>query len=315
MHKRKKNWGGGGGKLIKYSLLYVLFSTYVPFYFLQIDMIDDINDEFGTEYEYDAPWEEVLAPGTLPISPQGVQGGVGGGDVGDPTSPRAAPVDLGRLEGLLAGADLPSDDEEDEDYAISSGSDSDREGGGNDSAGIGSGGGSSSGDSENDSGNDDSDNSSLASEDLGGEILDVEMTDAERTAFAQRYAMVESDADDSDNSAGKLIVQGKRRRTAVDYKALNQEMFGDAETPVSGGLISEGEGEDEEDEGWSPRVQARKAREERARLKKEEEEESEEEDSEGQQQQEEEDGGNAAASVEEKEKNEDVEEEDAATEK
>ncbi|KAL4521386.1 hypothetical protein Ndes2437B_g08023 [Nannochloris sp. 'desiccata'] len=278
----------------------------------KIDMIDDINDEFGTEYEYDAPWEEVLAPGTFPISPQGVEGGGGcGGGGGDPTSPRAAPVDLGRLEGLLAGADLPSDDEEDEDYAISSGSDSGIEGiedggGGEDGGSAGS--GSDDGDGDNDSENDDSDNSSLASEDLGGEILDVEMTDAERTAFAQRYAMVESDDDDSNNSAGKLIVQGKRRRTAVDYRALNQEMFGDAETPVAGGLISEGEGEDEEDEGWSPRVQARKAREERARLKKEEEEEESEEEESGQQQEEREDGGDAAPSGAEEEKNE----EDAA---
>jgi hypothetical protein len=277
-------------------------------------MIDDINDEFGTEYEYDAPWEEVLAPGTLPISPQGV-GGIGGGIGGDPTSPRAAPVDLGRLEGLLAGADLPSDDEEDEDYAISSGSDSEGGGGGDGDGGDVSGGSEEdgSGDNENDSDNDNSndDNSSLASEDLGGEILDVEMTDAERIAFAQRYAMVESENDSDNDSAGKLIVQGKRRRTAVDYRALNQEMFGDAETPVAGGLISEGEEEDEEDEGWSPRVQARKAREEKARLKKEEDEDSEEEQDSGQEE-EEEDGGDAAAAVasEEEEQGEEGEEEE-----
>jgi hypothetical protein len=33
-----------------------------------------------------------------------------------PGSPRAAAVDLNRLDNLLEGADLPSDDEEDEDY-------------------------------------------------------------------------------------------------------------------------------------------------------------------------------------------------------
>jgi hypothetical protein len=258
-------------------------------------MIDDINDEFGTEYEYEATWEEVLAPGTLPISPPGV-GGVGG----DPTSPRAAPVDLNRLEGLFAGADLPSDDEEDEDYAVSSGS-SDSEGG---NRGGGGGGSSGSDDGDNDksnNGDSDDENSSLASEDLGGEILDVEMTDAERTAFAQRYAMVESDDEDSDDSGRKLIVQGKRRRTAVDYRALNQEMFGDAETPVAGGMISEGEGDEEEDEGWSPRVQARKAREERARLKKEEEEEEESDDEE---EEEEDNDGDAAASDDKEEEEE-----------
>lgn len=74
----------------------------------KIDMIDIINDEFGTEYEYDTPWEQVLAPGTLPVSPNAADLGV--------SSPRHAPVDLGRLEGMLAGADLPSEDEEDEDY-------------------------------------------------------------------------------------------------------------------------------------------------------------------------------------------------------
>ena len=33
-----------------------------------------------------------------------------------PGSPRAATVDLNRLDALLQGADLPSEDEEDEDY-------------------------------------------------------------------------------------------------------------------------------------------------------------------------------------------------------
>ena len=264
----------------------------------QIDMIDDINDEFGTDYEYETPWEEVLAPGTLPISPQNA-----GGINGDPTSPRGVPVDLDRLEGLLAGADLPSDDEEDEDYAISGSSDSEgAAGGGSGEEGEED---SDGGSGDNDGSDDSDDDGSLVSEDLGGEILDVEMTDAERTAFAQRYAMVESD--DSDDSAGKLIVQGKRRRTAVDYKALNQEMFGDAETPVAGGLISEGEEEDEEDEGWSPRVQARKAKEERARKKKEEEEEEEDSEEEGDEDKEEEDAGDAAQDEEEEEKEEEEE--------
>ena len=72
-------------------------------------MIDIINDEFGTDYEYEDPWTKVLSPETLPISPHGVAGG--------PGSPRAAPVDLGRLDSMLA-ADLPSEDEEDEDYQV-----------------------------------------------------------------------------------------------------------------------------------------------------------------------------------------------------
>lgn len=78
-------------------------------------MIDIINDEFGTEYEYEEPWDKILAPGTIPVSPGAVDMAAGGAG-GVPMSPRGAPVDLDRLEGLLAGADLPSDDEDDEDY-------------------------------------------------------------------------------------------------------------------------------------------------------------------------------------------------------
>lgn len=44
-----------------------------------MDMIDLINDEFGTSYDDDAPWTEVLAPGTLPHSPRGADGGALGG--------------------------------------------------------------------------------------------------------------------------------------------------------------------------------------------------------------------------------------------
>jgi len=34
-----------------------------------MDMIDLINDEFGTTYEDDTPWAQVLLPSTLPRSP------------------------------------------------------------------------------------------------------------------------------------------------------------------------------------------------------------------------------------------------------
>lgn len=39
-----------------------------------MDMVDLINDEFGTEYEDDTPWQQILAPGTLPRSPAQAQG-------------------------------------------------------------------------------------------------------------------------------------------------------------------------------------------------------------------------------------------------
>ena len=35
----------------------------------QMDMIDLINDEFGTLYDDDTPWQQILAPETLPHSP------------------------------------------------------------------------------------------------------------------------------------------------------------------------------------------------------------------------------------------------------
>ncbi len=38
---------------------------------LQMDMIDLINDEFGTSYDDDTPWAQILLPGTLPRSPRG----------------------------------------------------------------------------------------------------------------------------------------------------------------------------------------------------------------------------------------------------
>lgn len=42
-----------------------------------MDMLDLINDEFGTEYEDDTPWQQILEPGTLPRSPQQAGGPVG----------------------------------------------------------------------------------------------------------------------------------------------------------------------------------------------------------------------------------------------
>jgi len=81
--------------------------SYPPIDPSQIDMLDIINDEFGTDYDYDTPWDQVLAPGTIPLSPTTADA---------EGLPQSAPVDLTRLESMLAGADLPSEDDEDEDY-------------------------------------------------------------------------------------------------------------------------------------------------------------------------------------------------------
>ena len=64
----------------------------------------------------------------------------------------------------------------------------------------------------------------------------------------------DDDDDDADSSERRLkdamnaepeVLQGKRRRTAVDYRKLNDEMFGDAEA-------FEGEADDEAEGGWGP---------------------------------------------------------------
>ena len=125
--------------------------------------------------------------------------------------------------------------------------------------------------------------------------------------------MVES-SDEDDSSGNKLIVEGKRRRVAVDYKALNQEMFGDEETPEVAELLGAiEEEEEEEDEGWSPRAQAKKARMERLKRKKEEEEEesasdadSDDAEEESGEQEEKEDVGNAGVKEDEAQKEEGI---------
>jgi len=70
------------------------------------------------------------------------------------------------------------------------------------------------------------------------------------------------DVPDSEEESGPaLIVEGKRRRFTVDYKALNQQMFGDLGSPdIDAGVKDDDAEEDEDDEVWSPRVQALKAR-------------------------------------------------------
>jgi hypothetical protein len=202
----------------------------------KIDLIDSINEEFGTEYEYNVPWDQILVSDTLPPSPR---------LAADQGLVNHQTIDLGRLEGLLEGADLPSEDEDDEDYkASSSGSES----------------GSLSGErphgelddiKRNDGKGEKSEDSvSLISEDPGTALADVDEDDMK--AFAERYARVKDLDDESGDESGghraKLILNGKRQRSKVDYVALSREMFGNLSSP----LLKEEE-EEEEDGDWIPR--------------------------------------------------------------
>ena len=65
----------------------------------------------------------------------------------------------------------------------------------------------------------------------------------------KREAVLEHDSQDDDESEEEPVeLVGKRRRTQVDYRRLNAEMFGDFESY---------EGEVTEDEDFSPRAEAR----------------------------------------------------------
>jgi len=67
----------------------------------KIDMIDEINDEFGTDYEYEDPWTSILIPGRIPRH-----------KFYDCDSPNQQP---GGNTSLL-DMELPSNDESDSDY-------------------------------------------------------------------------------------------------------------------------------------------------------------------------------------------------------
>lgn len=69
---------------------------------MQVDILSLINDEFGTEYELEDGWEQILDSSTLP---PGEAAGGGTGATGEETANL-----------LVRGADLPSEDDEDSDF-------------------------------------------------------------------------------------------------------------------------------------------------------------------------------------------------------
>ena len=261
----------------------------------KIDMIDIINDEFGTNYEYHQSWEEILRPGEpLPLSPrataEGAVGGGGGGalfnaDLQAADGSGRGHVDLNRLDLLLNDVELPSEDEEDEDYDVSvsieSRSDVEHEAaaveeeedddddtkvrvGSDGDTGIEKAGGvdtqsneveedeaMSSGDAGSGLSTEDSSSiGSLASEHLEGEIEDVDIHGLNEIAnkLVNGVAVDNAKGSASDTNSAEILT-GKRRRRAVDYKALHLEMFGDLGSPT-GRAGADGE---EEEDVWSPK--------------------------------------------------------------
>ncbi len=218
----------------------------------KIDMIDELNDEFGTDYEYDDRWEKVLSPETLPTDH----------DLYDFRT--AAECENGTRSGgtsksWLDVVELPSDgDESDEDFKEEIGDDDDMgEGdheasecsGGDDKVGR-----KSSSPTSSSSASDESDSDSeCCSEDLDGvgSIEDVdtsglaELNGKNDSSREELYKLLENDEPE--------LVEGKRKRARVDYRALNQELFGDVDgTPdmkVKGHASSS---DDESDCVWSP---------------------------------------------------------------
>ena len=221
----------------------------------KIDMIDELNDEFGTDYEYDDAWEKILTPETLPTDH----------DLYDFRT--ADECENGTRSGRsskswLDGVELPSDgDESDEDFNGDVGDAGDDEdvgegddeggdfGGADDEAGRKS---SSPTSSSGASDSSDSD-SECCSEDLDGaaSIEDVDtsglaqLNGKKDVGREELYKLLENDEPE--------LVDGKRKRDRVDYRALNQELFGDVDgTPdmkVKGHASSS---DDESDCVWSP---------------------------------------------------------------
>ncbi|KAI8112291.1 hypothetical protein M9434_003614 [Picochlorum sp. BPE23] len=190
----------------------------------KIDMIDEINDEFGTDYDYEESWEKILLPDSLPKHEhydfQTVE-----------------ECEAMRQISWLDGLELPSEDESDEDFRADNSADSELDS-------------SQDANSNSDSESVDSENElrSCTSEELKGMIKDVEIDALEGVSQDKMdrerlYKHLE------DNSPEH--VEGKRKRTKVDYKALNQELFGGIESPDMKFPVH-GSDSDSDDAVWSP---------------------------------------------------------------
>ena len=241
----------------------------------KIDMIDELNDEFGTDYDYEDPWQKILSPETLPTDH----------DLYDfRTSAECANGSRGSSKSWLDAVELPSDgDDSDEDFneddddddgdgdgdgeasplpAAGEGSEQ-RAGSGaqpsgsqpssDDAANSSLSSSSSPSSSSSSSSSDDSSNSGFEEEDLSN-IEDVDTSKlAELNAQAnerKREAMSREELYKLLENEEAELIEGKRKRARVDYRALNLELFGDSDKTEDDARA--GDSDDESDGVWSP---------------------------------------------------------------
>ena len=185
------------------------------------DALDAINTAFDTDWELDTPWTAVFE-------------GEDGGGAADGAGPAAG------AEAPLAEA-WPSDESGDEDFDPAASSDSDaaaEQPGGEDAEADGEGGGDGDGDSEEST---DSDDESEPDTEPSADAAPGPRGRPRTRATAGEGEESESGSlpseEESESEEAPLILEGKRRRTAVDYVALNGEMFG--------GVSDVGEDDDE----------------------------------------------------------------------
>lgn len=187
------------------------------------DALDAINTAFDTDWELDTPWSAVFAG----------EDGAGGPDGAGP----GAQAEAGLPEAW------PSDESGDSDFDPAASSDSDAvaeqpAGAEIDVDGDGEGGdGDDSGASTDSDGESEPDTEPSAGEAPGGGRSRGRPRTRATAGEGEDSESGSLPSEESESEEAPLILEGKRRRTAVDYVALNGEMFG--------GVSDVGEDDDE----------------------------------------------------------------------
>eukprot|EP00191_Tetraselmis_sp_GSL018_P019050 CAMPEP_0177588674 /NCGR_PEP_ID=MMETSP0419_2-20121207/6356_1 /TAXON_ID=582737 /ORGANISM="Tetraselmis sp., Strain GSL018" /LENGTH=376 /DNA_ID=CAMNT_0019078897 /DNA_START=287 /DNA_END=1418 /DNA_ORIENTATION=- len=177
-----------------------------------------INDVFGSDYDLETPWSDFFS-----------------GKHSESAFRAPAVAAAGENSPCLLTADLPSSDNEDEDYDAKADGLSDSE---NEASRAGCGGES---ELSEDSGAEPSDSS-----EIDEEIDEEEELRSLRDDLKQQDQEIAALLGESEDC---LVLDSKRKRTKVDYRALNQEMFGDVESY---------EGEYGDDTEWDPEAKSPK---------------------------------------------------------
>ncbi|GIL65996.1 hypothetical protein Vafri_19637 [Volvox africanus] len=262
------------------------------------DILDVLYEEFGIEYDINEPWTNILPPsantpdegpgpgGELDTEGGGVSedeegGGGGGGGKQRRRRPRRRikPPPQGAVPatgGWLA-EDLPSEDEEDEDFAAepseanSGGEPGDGDGGGGDvqspgdaaTAGDGGGGEEGSDGEEGEEGDSGGEEHEEDGSSEGGDVdSDDVMEDLEAESGLSSLGEEEDEdeematdgneeeglgEEDGEGEAMEMMTEGKRQRKQVNYAELHKQLFGVAPA-------APGEDELEEDDDYNPEL-------------------------------------------------------------